>query len=339
MTRPIKEQAISAAVVHPGCGLGTSFALRRRAPGERPLHGGALVDEALSCGAAALVVCEGLPGEVIADLQTALSRRRDELPVLAVAGGVGAALLDRPALSRASVCSLDRDEARAAAEGFGAAVQLAQELGAPYVVLSLGAVESVRGRWDGIRRHFLRGELIDDLTPAEQLMEARDGGAGRHLTACRRQIEGLLAMAERRGVTLLLKNPRRAIEMPSPLELSALLEEMRGAPLLPLLDLPAAHLTSAMRLRPLRDTVVAFGSGPLGYLGDACGAVGALAPGHGEVDVAAVARHLPTGARRAFIPWGGLRLDEVSDGLRGVEALPRRLPEVKKEGPGSEAPR
>lgn len=249
-------------------------------------------------------------------------RRQGALPVWAVDGLLGAALLGRPSLARAALGALDRAEARAAQERSVRAIQLAAELGAPYVLLGLGPVAGVQDRWDRIRRRFLRGELWLDRTPAERLMAERLALAQRQLPECRRSLDALLGNADRHGVGLLLPNPRRALDLPGPAEVEALLQDFSGAPLKPLLDLPAAHLTSSMRMVPLRETIAVFARGPLCCLGDACGAIGALPPGRGEVDVAAVARHLQPEVRRAFVPWTGLRMDEVKAGCEGVRDLP-----------------
>jgi hypothetical protein len=45
-------------------------------------------------------------------------------------------------------------------------------------------------------------------------------------------------------------------------------------------------------------------------MGDACGPVGALAPGQGVLDLAAIRATLPKDAAVAFSPWPGLTADE-----------------------------
>jgi hypothetical protein len=292
--------------------LGTTYAAR--------LPPDEVLAAAESCGAGALVLCEGLRAELLG--KGGLPEQA--LPIWAIDAQLGGVLRGREGLARAELCALDRDEARAAVSRVQACLALAEACGCPAVYLRLGTVAGVAGRWDGLRRRFLRGELLLDEEPAERLMRDRRALAERHLQAARRSLEPLLGEAERRGVTLLLKNPRRGIELPEALELSALLQEFAGAPLRPLLDLPAAHLTSAMRLFPLRETILGFADGPLCFLGDACGAISGLPPGHGEVDVAAVARHLPAEVRRAFVPWPGLRLHEVRAGVAGVAGLPAK---------------
>ncbi|MCS6914811.1 MAG: hypothetical protein RMK29_08180 [Myxococcales bacterium] len=305
------------------CLLGTTFALRQRDPAEGLPNADLVRDEAMRCEATGLLLCEGLPPELLVPLVAQL-RRDTTLPIVAVDGQLGASWRGRPQLARACLGSLDRDEARAALERSLAALELAAEGGAQAVWLRLGEVAAVAARWDGLRRRFLRGELLSDPEPAQALMQQRCAAAAPHLGACLRGLERLARAAEQRGLQLLVRNPRRALELPTPAELSVLRLELAGAPLSPLLDVPAAHLGSAMRLVPLRETITAFCDGPLCLLGDACGALGALPPGQGEVDVAAVARALPTHTQVAFVPWPGLHLSEVALGCQRVASLPRR---------------
>lgn len=312
----VSAEAPAQASLRPGCALGTTFALS--------VSGGfsaaAVLDGVREAGADGLLLCGGLSGEVLLPLLGSL-RRSGDVPLVAVDGRVGAQALGRPSLELASLASLDREEGRAAAGRVKAALELAQERGAPYVFTELGPVSGVMGRWARLRDGFLRGEFLEERGMCERAMAERDALVGPHLWACLRALDGLLTEAERRGVGVLVKNPRRGLELPTALEMRVLREELAGAPLWPVLDLPAAHLTSAMRLWPLRETVLGFSAGPLAFLGDACGAVGGLVPGRGEVDVAAVARSLGPEVRRGFVPWEGLTMEEVRAGCEAVKGL------------------
>lgn len=307
----------------PQCALGCGFLVARLRQGRPVTQASELLDEAEALGAGALYLDEVLLGDgaLLGGLAQELVRRRRSDAVLGLEAALGAQLLGRPRASLASACSLDREEALAATEVAEAALKLAAELQAPTLTLRLGPVVGLRRHWDKARAGLLRGALQDDDALAAQLLEARAGLLPRHLEQALRSLERVANAALRHGVTVLLPNPRRAVELPAPLELSVLLSELRGAPLRPMLDLPAAHLASTMRLLPLRPTVLAFAEGPLHLLGDACGAIGALRPGHGEVDVEAVARALPAGAHRGFLPWHGLHLREIAAGYKAVANL------------------
>src|SRR5207244_1994469 len=93
---------------------------------------------------------------------------------------------------------------------------------------------------------------------------APGGGGGERLPrlAARRALEVLARAVEPHGLTVAIRNPRRPIGLPSPVELRLLLDDLRGAPLVPALDTAAAHLGHAMGLAPLDETVAAWKSSP-----------------------------------------------------------------------------
>jgi hypothetical protein len=153
------------------------------------------------------------------------------------------------------------------------------------------------------------------------MQAARDAARDGALDGARRAIEQLAREAERAGVVVAIASPRRYVDLPTAREVGGLIAELAGAPVAPLLDVAAAHLVDAMGFQPLDATVAAFGAGPLAYVGDACGPVGALAPGRGQVELAKIAAALPAEAAVAFSPWAGLTVDEALEGPRLVRAL------------------
>lgn len=316
----------AAAAAPPRCALATTFAYalaRSLAAGQgEQSAAGQLLSVAQQVGATALHLSDGPAATLLATLVPELLVRRDELPVLAVDASLGAVRLGRPRAALAAAAALDREEAGEAVAVALAALALAGELGAKFVCLRLGPVAGLGSLWERARAHFLRGALAEDEAPAEELMSARSALAGRHLDAALRSLDRVVTAAQRLELTVLLPSPRRAIELPTPIELQALRSEFRGAPLQPQLDAPAAHLASAMHLCSLRESVLGFSDGPLANLSDGCGAVGGLPPGHGELDLPAIARVLPPGAHREFAPWPALRLAEVAAGYKAVAALP-----------------
>lgn len=307
--------------------LGTSFGQRAISDGASDGLG-VILDAALRLGAQGLYVVADAVGAGLAADSTQLMARRSELPVVAIDAVLGAA---RPgtlsgsrhgiAAARAQLASLDREEAAAAVSVARAGLAFAEELGASHVVLSLGTAKALGRLWRRLRGRYVRGVLHYDDSISEELMEARAGVSSRHVDAALRSLDRVVEEASRRGVSVLIRNPRQPVDLPTAFELSAMRAELRGAPLAPLLDLPAAHLTSMLHCCPLRETVLAFGDGPLSSLADACGPLFGLVPGQGEVDVAAVARTLPKEARRAFVPSPGLSIDEVAAGYAAVAAL------------------
>lgn len=312
--------------------LATSFSAARDSDGKDLA---AYLDTVERLGAASLYLTAGGPGAALAADPALLFARRGRLEVAAVDAALGAARAAAGAsagasqdagrhglrAAKAQPASLDRAEAETAVAVTKAALAFAAELGARHVVVSLGAAHGLARLWRGLRGRFLRGVLQYDDAACQDFLAARASLSRRHIDAALRSLDRIVEEAARRGLMVLLRNPRRPIELPAALELAALRAELRGAPLAPLLDLPAAHLASMMRCAPLRETVTAFGDGPLACLADACGTVGGLVPGQGEVDVAAVARALPEGAQRVFVPAAGLTLDEVAAGHAAVASL------------------
>jgi sugar phosphate isomerase/epimerase len=263
--------------------------------------------------ASAVVLDAGLPRDLMEALTRELERRAAELPVLALESPCPRTA--RAGAAEPELCAPERDEARAALEAAIATVRRAGELHAPYVIVRLGAVRAVAGDWAHARDRFLRAEL--DPALARRMQQARDAAAERAIDDGTRALERLAREAERAGVTLLVRNGRRYVDVPTARELDQLRAELRGAPLQSLLDVAAAHLVDVMGFQPLPVTLAAWSSSPLCYFGDACGPVGALAPGRGIVDLPAVRAALADGTRLAFNPWPGLDVDEV------VEAMAR----------------
>jgi sugar phosphate isomerase/epimerase len=222
--------------------------------------------------------------------------------------------------SEARLCAEEKDEAQVALQAALDTIARAGEMGARFVVVRLGEARRLANEWTFARTRFLRGEL--DERTVRQLSEARWRAGERPLDGAARALDRLCRAAEGAGATLCVRNARRFIELPSASEMDRLVAELRGAPLAPLLDVAGAHLLDVMGFEPLALTQASFGVGPLAYLGDACGPVGALAPGRGELDVGAIARALPESVQAAFSPWAGLRLEEV---VHAVPALARAV--------------
>ncbi len=287
-------------------GLSTVFA---RALPDRERSPERVIDEALRLGAAALVLDAGLAPALYEGLAPLCLSHREVLPVWA---------LECPCpwtrAASAELSAAERDEAEAASKAAEETIARAGELGAPLVVLRLGEVASLRREWPAVRRAFLRGAL--DAATVQRLLDERIKRAPPHLDAARRSLERLSRAAERHAVTLGLRNPPRALGVPSPGELARLRAELAGAPIAPCLDVAAAHLDDVMGIRPLAAVVEAWQAAPLALVADACGPVVGLPPGRGEIDFPSLA--LPEKARRVFHPSAQLSLAEVAEGLARV---------------------
>ena len=293
-----------------GVALSTAFM-----HGAAPMEAARALELLQRAGADGVILDAALTEPRLEALLAALAPALSALPIVAVEAPcpAGRHLF-------ASLCATDRAEARVAFESVEASVRRAGTLGAEHAIVRLGAVDALAAEWAPARDRFLRGEL--DAARGRRLARMRDDAAGHALDVGRRALDRLVRTAEDAGVTLLLANPRRFVELPSPRELDGLLTDFAGAPLAPLLDVACAHLPDVMGVWPLLHTATAFGSrAPLVYLGDACGPVGGLEPGRGELDVGAIAQSLPIGCRVAFRPWVGLAPDEIVRALAAVERL------------------
>lgn len=314
--------------IGPRSALGLSVLPSERSP--TPITADSVLLALTSQGATTLhLPAVGLPG-LVEGLAHLTAAARPPLQVVAVDAELGAIADARPQAARAQLASLDKEESRTAVSVAQSALRVAKTLGARHVRLRLGEVDGLERLWKEARSHFLRGAILDedDTEPGEALLRARSALMPRHLDAVRRAIEQLANHAVRSEQTLLLGYPRRATELPLPIEVRLLCEEFAGAPIAPSLDLPAAHLASMMRLVSMADSVRSFAKGPLHCIGDACGPVGALPPGSGEVDVAAVCKALPKDAILSFMPWPGLSFREV---LSGLAALTKLHPDSQRE--------
>jgi hypothetical protein len=266
-----------------------------------------LLDALGRAGSAGLVLHAGLdPARY-----EALERELRRLPILAVEAPCPA---DRS--STAALASVDREEAKVALEAAEATLRRAGALAARFVVVRLGALRAADGEWTTARQKFLRGDLDERLT--RRLVESRDQKAERALDVARRQLDRLSRTAESAGLTLAVAQPRRFTDLPSPREIDFLLRDLSGAPIGPLFDSAAAHLPDLMHAWPMAVSAAAFGPGPLHYLGDACGPIGGLAPGHGILETSFL-KGLRKDAEVAFRPWQGLTADEAVAALPAVE--------------------
>jgi sugar phosphate isomerase/epimerase len=292
--------------------LAGAVALSTRFIAGRVMAPEAILDVAERAQANGLVLDANLSRDLYEPLQLLLARRRDQFPLVALESPCPRSV--REGAREPELCAPDRDEAQAALEAALATVHRAGEARARFVVVALGEVRQVARDWQFARDRFLRADLDEDL--AQRLIYARDGVADRALDGARRALEALAREAERAGVTLALRNGRRYVDVPSPRELDLLRAELAGAPLAPMLDVAAAHLTDVMGFHPLELTLASWAKAPLVYFGDACGPIGALAPGRGIVDLQRVRKAIDDDAAIAFSPWPGLTPEEI------VAALP-----------------
>jgi hypothetical protein len=225
-----------------------------------------------------------------------------EFPVLAVE-----APSPKSRASAAMLCSPDREEARTALEAALETAKRAAQKGARFLCLWLGELRSMDKEWRFARDKFIRGDLEDRFV--QLLLKQRRAEGERAVDAARRVLDRLARTAEGEGLTVAVANARRFIAVPSAWELDLLMRDLRGAPIAPLFDVPAAHLPDVMGFFPLELTQATFGAAPLVYWGDAFGPICGLVPGQGELDLTQI--KTADNAERVFSPWSGLTLEET----------------------------
>lgn len=259
-----------------------------------------LLDHALELGAEGLGIDATLPRDLLEALLPWLSRRRGELPTLAVR-------LEGPPF----LASLDRDERRAALGRAAADLRVCAELSCP-LVLGLGRL-APDARWRELGRAFLRGEDLEGEA-MDALIMARRRAADLACSWARAALEALASVAERQGVRIAFLPRGRPDELPTPAEAGRLLEELQGAPVGYWHDTARASLGGL--LRPQVVSWDAFLPGALGQdAADLCGLCGPLAPGLGQ-GTAELAR--PASVDTIVRCDGRSRPDEVQGAIRAL---------------------
>ncbi|UCC87267.1 MAG: sugar phosphate isomerase/epimerase [Anaerolineales bacterium] len=153
----------------------------------------------------------------------------DRLPVGDILK-VHAACPTNPRTRNAQLSALDKEERSRAVEGVMASIQLAEQIGARFVVVHAGRVvvnpmleTELRALYDqGLKDSEEYGDLKAELG------EERSRSAERHLEATLWSLERLANVADSAGVKLCLENRLHYYEIPLPDELDLLLQELAG---------------------------------------------------------------------------------------------------------------
>ncbi len=211
----------------------------------------------------------------------------------------------------ASLVSEDRDERDAARDALWQLFDWAVGIGGTTVVVRLPAPRRFAPLWEEVRDGHLRGAL-DAGARTERLVQ-RGAELEPTLDRARAILDKILDQAERCRCRVALVNPGRYLDLPAPHEAEALRAEFEGGPLELWFDGPAAHLADTMGVFPRDWTKRVFDTseGHAGcFVGDACGPIGALAPGRGAL-FGELPQWIGRGATRVFSPWNGLTIDEA----------------------------
>lgn len=209
---------------------------------------------------------------------------------------------EAPPGERPQLVALDENERRVAEECTLRSLEWAERSEASFVVIDGGRV-AARGLAESTRE--LEDLAGGERSSADERAAGRDairglraGAAERHLDALRRSLDGLLDVAQSAGVTIALRHAGSAEAVPSPEETLSLVDEYRGAPLAPWLDIGHGARLERLGFVNAVELFDALGSAPGAYLDDARGLAVGLPPGTGDLDLPLLLGALPEELQR-----------------------------------------
>jgi len=267
----------------------------------------AFYDRARSAGASAVSLDPSLEEGWVAEWRALKS----SLPVVAVETPC-----PRTRAARAPrLATVDREERKSAVEAARLTVRLASDVGAPAVIVKLGALD-IGTAWQKVVKEFARQSL--SRPQVERLIGDRVKATARALDLARYGLEPILDAAASAGVVLALTNRARWFEIPDDAELGVLLEDFRGGPLATWYDAAAGHVRDTLGFGRFTEWLAVHGKRAAGvYFGDACGLRGGLPWGRGEVDGATVDAAIPETVPRVVHVTPDVTDEELATSLAG----------------------
>ncbi len=193
--------------------------------------------------------------------------------------------------------SPDLEERRWSVQWTTRTIENANHLEASAVVLHCGAVD-MESRHQDLYRLFNQGQgnfqtfrdlLETDLKMREQLKSP-------HLDALLFNLDRLIPVAAKHGVTLGLENRNHYFELPTKAEMELILNEFRGAPVGYWHDTGHAHVFELLGIISQQELLDTFADHLVGiHLHDALGLNDHLAPGTGDIDFTPLLPYLKEG--------------------------------------------
>ena len=199
------------------------------------------------------------------------------------------------------ISSLDEDKRIPGVEAVKKSIDLAHSLGADYIVVHAGSVNSTLDLEKRLRHMVEHGQ---DQAPefsvlVEELRQDRKRLAPAHFRAVCTSIRELLDYAAPRKVRLGIENRYHFMEFPLPDELEILLGMGGPDQIGFVLDVGHAYTLERLGFFPFAEWLERFSSRIIGtHLHDVIGVTDHYAPGLGAVDFDLVARYLPKEANR-----------------------------------------
>lgn len=220
-----------------------------------------------------------------------------------------------------SLSALNEDERREAVDFTKATIDLAQRVGAKFVVVHAGWVVMNPGLEHEMRRLYEQGQASSDEFNSikAKLMAAREFFACPHLEAAKESLLDLAGYARSRGVRIGLENRSDYHEIPTIDEMLDILGELPPEAAGYWHDVGHAEIQSRLGFTPHEDWFAALSDRMLGvHLHDIRGLSDHQAPGIGEQDWDMIAANIPEAAVRVceIVQW-----NKVKDARHAVPFL------------------
>jgi len=213
----------------------------------------------------------------------------------------------------------DEEHRRQGVAAIRRSIDLAQQLGAPAVIVHPGRVDIDTRADTQLREWYRQGrrQTSEYRQLQEQLMAARAAQAAQNLRAARRSLVELAEYASVRGVRLGLENRYYYYEIPLPDELEVLLELGDNSVIGFWYDVGHAETLAQLGFHAHEEWLRRFATRIIGvHLHDIIGIDDHQAAGRGQVDWEMVARYLPAAALRTCEFQNFNSAEQVAAGVR-----------------------
>jgi sugar phosphate isomerase/epimerase len=216
------------------------------------------------------------------------------------------------------ISSQDEDSRRRGVKAVKRSINLAYELGAPFVVIHCGNV-SMNMSLEGELRALLEPGIVQSdeyLDIKFQCIQSRKDLAGPRLQAVKKSLNELIKFADQFQVKLGLENRYHFMDIPSIDEMGELLNLAESTRLGFIYDVGHAQALDRLGFYSHEDWLQRYSSRMFGsHLHDVIGVTDHYAPGLGEIDFKFIANFLPETAFRTFEMLPGNTLAQVNVGL------------------------
>ena len=201
------------------------------------------------------------------------------------------------------ISALDEEKRLPGVEAVKHSIDLASQVGAAYIVVHAGSINSSQNLERKLRSLYENGQAgsAEFQALVEEMRTERLALAGEHFSAVQRSIQELIDYAAPKGIRLGIENRYHFLEFPSPDELEILLQ-LGGADQIGFVfDAGHSYTLDRLSFYPQMEWLEQFSQRMIGmHLHDVVGLIDHHAPGTGEIDFDRIAPYLPDAANRTF---------------------------------------